>query len=217
MTTRKPLQTKSAKRARRAPCPQAEALSEKLGETVARLRKAGQLSLGDLSEMSGVAKSMISQIEKNESNPTIATLSKISQALGTSVEAMFASGVEPAPETALVEKAAVQDIPVLTSDDGLCSLRIISSIGTVQLVQVYDFQAKSGGELVSSPHPEGTVESLTMLTGGLTVIIEDERWSIGPGETLRYRGDRPHRIVNEGDETAHATMVNIRMPVVRVN
>lgn len=201
--------TASAKRSKRSACPEADALAEKFGETVARLRKAGSLSLGELSEMSGVAKSMISQIEKNESNPTIATLSRLSQALGTSVEEMFSLDMSPDSESALVERARVQDIPVLTSDDGLCTLRIISAIDTVQFAQVYDFRARSKGQLISSPHPTGTIENLSVLSGQLQVWVDDEYWDVCAGETLRYRGDRPHRIINPGADTAHATMVNI--------
>lgn len=199
-------------RSKRTPCPETDALAEKLGETIARLRKADQLSLGELSEMSGVAKSMISQIEKNESNPTVATLSRLSQALGTSVEAMFANTPS---ETALVEHARVQDIPLIRSDDGLCELRIIGSIDTVQFVQVYDFRAEPSGELISSPHPAGSVENLSILSGELEVMIGDEKWSAKAGETLRYRADRPHRIVNRGNSPAHATMVNILVHSVR--
>ena len=43
---------------------QADAMGARFGLTVQRLRKAGKLSLGDLSDQSGVAKSMIHQIEK---------------------------------------------------------------------------------------------------------------------------------------------------------
>ena len=86
-------------RSKRQPSPETAALTEKLGQTIQRLRVADSMSLGDLSELSGVAKSMISQIEKNESNPTLATLSRISQALGTSVEAIVSDWPD---ETALV-------------------------------------------------------------------------------------------------------------------
>lgn len=199
-------------RAKRPTCPETEALSEKLGETIARLRKADQLSLGELSDMSGVAKSMISQIEKNESNPTVATLSRLSQALGTSVEAMFAT---TPTQSALVQYARVQDIPHITSDDGLCDLRIIGAVETVQFVQVYDFRAKAGGKLVSSPHPDGSVENLTLLSGELEVRVELERWTVREGETLRYHADRPHSIHNLTARPAHATMVNILAHSVR--
>jgi transcriptional regulator with XRE-family HTH domain len=199
-------------RAKRPACPETEALSGKLGETIARLRKADQLSLGELSDMSGVAKSMISQIEKNESNPTVATLSRLSQALGTSVEAMFASSPT---QSALVQHARVQDIPHITSDDGLCDLRIIGAVETVQFVQVYDFRAQPGGKLISSPHPDGSVENLTLLSGELEVRVELERWTVREGETLRYHADRPHSIHNLTSHPAHATMVNILAHSVR--
>ena len=109
-------------RQKRQPCAQTDALTEKLGQTILRLRTADKMSLGDLSELSGVAKSMISQIEKNETNPTLATMSRLSQALGTSVEAIVA---QDNALPALVAKAEIKDTPVLFSEDGLCKLRII--------------------------------------------------------------------------------------------
>ena len=199
-------------RQKREPCPETEALSEKLGQTIQRLRTADKMSLGDLSSVSGVAKSMISQIEKNETNPTLATLSRLSQALGTSVEAM----VSDAPaNSALVQHSKIQDTPRLQSEDGLCELRIIGSINTLQFVQWYDFKAKAGGVLKSSPHPLGSVENLTVLTGELEVSVEAEIWRAVEGETLRYRADRPHMIRNIGNTAAHATMVNILAHAVR--
>jgi len=199
-------------RQKRQPCPQTDALAEKLGQTIQRLRTADKMSLGDLSESSGVAKSMISQIEKNETNPSLATLSRLSQALGTSVEAMVAQGDDG---TSLVQKTRIQDTPLLKSEDGLCELRIIGWIDTVQWVQWYDFQAEPGGILESSPHPDGSVENLTILTGEVAVEVDGERWTAKAGETLRYKADLPHQIENIGDTPVHATMVNILAHAVR--
>ena len=64
----------------------AVALSGQLGKTIQRLRKAYNLSLSELAEQSGVAKSIISQIERNETNPTLATIWRLSQALDISIE-----------------------------------------------------------------------------------------------------------------------------------
>ena len=199
-------------RQKRQPCAETDALSEKLGKTILRLRTADKMSLGDLSESSGVAKSMISQIEKNETNPSLATLSRLSQALGTSVEAIVSQGNDG---SALVQKTSVQDTPLLTSEDGLCELRIIGSIDTVQWVQWYDFRAKPSGILESSPHPDGSVENLTILSGEVQVDVEDESWTAKAGETLRYRADRPHKVTNIGSTPVHATMVNILAHAVR--
>ncbi len=199
-------------RQKRQFCPETDALSEKLGQTILRLRTADKLSLGDLSDMSGVAKSMISQIEKNETNPSLATLSRLSQALGTSVEAMVSTG---STDEALVEKLSIKDIPLLRSEDELCELRIIGSIDTVQWVQWYDFKAQPGGVLESSPHPDGSIENLSVLAGEITVEVGTQKWTLKKGETLRYRADREHKLTNTGNSPAHATMVNILAHMIR--
>ncbi len=67
------------------------AITGQLGKTIQRLRKAYNLSLSDLAEQSGVAKSIISQIERNETNPTLATVWRLSQALDVTVERVLAS------------------------------------------------------------------------------------------------------------------------------
>src|SRR5690349_24172953 len=69
----------------------AQVLSGQLGKTIQRLRKAYNLSLSELAEQSGVAKSIISQIERNETNPTLATIWRLSQALDVSIERVLAA------------------------------------------------------------------------------------------------------------------------------
>lgn len=198
-------------RQKRQNCPQTDALSEKLGKTIQRLRMADQMSLGELSEVSGVAKSMISQIEKNETNPSLATLSRLSQALGTSVEAFLVDD----SDQALIEKIRRQDTPLLKSEDDLCELRIIGWSDSVQWVQWYDFRAKPMGRLESSAHPAGSIENLSVIAGQLRVTVGTDSWTAAAGETLRYRADRDHMIENIGENNAHATMVNILAHAVR--
>lgn len=183
----------------------AEQGSPQLGKTIQRLRKAYNLSLGELSEQSGVAKSIISQIEKNETNPTLSTIWRLSQALDTSIDEVLKS--EDAPN--FVQQVGPSGTPVLTSEDGLCSLTIIGWLGTVDWVQWYDLRAAPGGLLESEPHQKGSVENLSVLAGVLEVTVNGEARRAAAGETLRYRGDLPHAIKNVGDTPAHATMVNI--------
>ena len=198
-------------RAKRNPCPRTDALNARLGKTVARLRASQSLSLSALSEQSGVAKSMISAIEKNEANPSVATLVRLSSALGTSVEGIMGGEAHAAPVAVLAHHRA-QDLPVIRSEDGLCELRILSSADTVAWAQVYDFRAEPGGRLESSAHPAGTVEHLSVLDGELLVSVGGERTRVRAGETLRFRGDLDHAIRNSGATSAHATMVDLCAP-----
>ena len=183
----------------------AAALSNQLGKTVQRLRKAYNLSLSELSGQSGVAKSIISQIERNETNPTLATIWRLSQALDVSIERVLRA----ADDEPFLEKSSRGDIPILVSDDGKCRLAIIGWIKTVEWLQWYDFSADPGGVLESEAHQRGSVESLSVSEGELEVEVGSAIERAKAGETLRYRSDRPHTIRNVSQKPASATMVCI--------
>jgi transcriptional regulator with XRE-family HTH domain len=174
-----------------------------LGKTIQRLRKAYNMSLGDLSEQSGVAKSIISQIERNETNPTLSTVYRLSRALDTTIdEVLRTEGGQ-----VFLEHQSKSGVPILESQDGLCRLAIAGPLNLVEQVQWYDFRARPAGVLESDPHPPGTVEHLYMLAGEVEVTSGEATKRARAGETLRFRGDLPHRIVNVGEGEAHATMV----------
>ena len=174
-----------------------------LGKTIQRLRKAYNMSLGDLSEQSGVAKSIISQIERNETNPTLSTVFRLSRALDTTIDEVLRHD-EP---QVFLEHQLKSGVPMLESQDGLCRLAIAGPLNLVEQVQWYDFRAKPQGVLESDPHPPGTVEHLYMLEGEIEVTSGDQTKRAKAGEALRFRGDLPHKIVNMGEGEAHATMV----------
>ncbi|HEX2215678.1 MAG TPA: XRE family transcriptional regulator [Xanthobacteraceae bacterium] len=183
----------------------AQALSGHLGKTIQRLRKAYNLSLSELAEQSGVAKSIISQIERNETNPTLATIWRLSQALDISIERVLAAH-EDDPFVDTVDRA---DTPVLMSEDGKVKLAIIGWIRTVEWLQWYDVTAEPGGELDSEGHQRGSIECLSVLSGALEVEVAGHMERVQAGGTVRYRCDRRHVIRNVGTETARATMVCI--------
>ena len=184
-------------------------MTAKLGKTINRLRRAYKYSLGDLSEQSGVAKSIISQIEKNETNPTLSTVYKLARALNAPIEDILRSDDAPA----LIEKLGPSGTPLLVSDDGLVKLRIVGWIKTIELVQWYYYESDPGGVLESEPHPAGSVENLTVLEGEVGIVVGGEDFRLSAGETARYAGDVPHRITNIGKRPAKALMVNLLAPV----
>jgi transcriptional regulator with XRE-family HTH domain len=188
----------------------AQVVSGQLGKTIQRLRKAYNLSLSELAEQSGVAKSIISQIERNETNPTLATIWRLSQALDVSIERVLAS----ADEEPFVEKLARRDTPYIVSDDGKMRLSIIGWIKTVEWLQWYDVSAEPGGSLESEGHQRGSLECLSVLAGEAEVNVAGVVETAKAGETLRYRCDRPHTIRAIGAENLHATMVCIMKAAV---
>jgi transcriptional regulator with XRE-family HTH domain len=183
----------------------AQVLSGQLGKTIQRLRKAYNLSLSELSEQSGVAKSIISQIERNETNPTLATIWRLSQALDVSIDRVLAT----ADEDPFLDRSSRGDTPILVSDDGRVRLAIIGWIKTVEWLQWYDLASEPGGVLESDAHQRGSVECLSVLEGEFAVEVGGENQRARAGETLRYRCDRPHVVRCVGAEAGRATMVVI--------
>jgi XRE family transcriptional regulator, regulator of sulfur utilization len=183
----------------------AQIVSGQLGKTIQRLRKAYNLSLSELSEQSGVAKSIISQIERNETNPTLATIWRLSQALDISIERVLAT-VDDEP---FIEKSSRGDTPILVSDDGKMRLAIIGWLKTIEWLQWYDVTSEPGGVLDSDPHQRGSVESLSVLEGEFEVEVGGVVQRAKVGESLRYRSDHAHTVRCVGDTPGRATMVCI--------
>jgi XRE family transcriptional regulator, regulator of sulfur utilization len=185
------------------PSVSADDQSAVLGPTIQRLRKAYNMSLGELSEQSGVAKSIISQIERNETNPTLSTVIKLSRALDTTVDEVLRGETK----SNFIEHQTKSGVPILESQDGLCRLAIAGPLSLVDVFQWYDFHAKPKGVLVSQPHPPGTIEHLYLVKGELEVTTGGEVTTVAQGETLRFIADVPHKIVNTGGTDAHAIMM----------
>jgi transcriptional regulator with XRE-family HTH domain len=183
----------------------AQVLSGHMGKTIQRLRKAYNLSLSELAEQSGVAKSIISQIERNETNPTLATIWRLSQALDVSIERVLATS----DEEPFIEKSSRADTPILVSEDGKVHLAIIGWLKTIEWLQWYDVRSEPGGVLDSDSHQRGSIECLSVLEGEFEVEVGGITQRAKTGETLRYRCDRPHSVRCVGDGSGRATMVCI--------
>jgi len=75
-----------------------------VGATLQRLRLARGLTLEDLSRIAGVSKSMLSQIEREKANPTIAITWRLANALGVQIGELLSSA-EKAVETIRITDA----------------------------------------------------------------------------------------------------------------
>ena len=60
-----------------------------ISDNLRSLRQSLHLSLSEVSERTGVSKSMLGQIERNESSPTISTLWKIATGLQVSFTSLM--------------------------------------------------------------------------------------------------------------------------------
>lgn len=55
-----------------------------------------------------------------------------------------------------------------------------------------------GGKMIGVPHTPGTREYLACETGQIVLYAAGERWELGPGDVIAFRGDQRHSYQNPG-------------------
>jgi XRE family transcriptional regulator, regulator of sulfur utilization len=176
----------------------------RVGAALAALRQARGLSLDELSRQAGVSKSMLSQIERHQANPTVAVVWRLATALGVGVGDLLGEERPPAP---LLQTVAAHATPSLASPDGKCELRILGPIELAGQFEWYALTVQPGGTLASQAHEPGSREHLTVQTGALEVRAGAESARVRHGETARYAVDVAHSLHNPGRTTAQALLV----------
>ena len=177
----------------------------RVGDTLAALRQSANLSLDALSRKAGVSKSMLSQIERGQANPTVAVVWRLANALGVSMGDLL--GNAPPARAATIEVLGAHAAPAIRSPDGLCELRILGPIGLAGHFEWYALTIQGGGLLESQAHEAGTQEHLSVMSGALEVRSDTLVQRVKPGETARYAADQPHHIRNGGKVVANAWLV----------
>ncbi len=183
----------------------ADAIHRHLGARVKLLRAGRGWSLEALANASGVSRSMLSQIEREQANPTLAVTLRIAQAFGMSLGELLE--VPGASSSVAVIRA--NDHAYHYRSDKACRVRTLSPLNLEKDVEFYEVQLQPGGALRSAAHFEGTREFLTVQKGQVRVESAADAEELGPGDSASYRADVPHAIVNAGKGEAVVFLVDI--------
>lgn len=176
-----------------------------IGKNIQRLRSARKLTLNVLSERSGVSKAMLSQIESDKVNPTVATVWKISKGLNVELNDLLEGLDEPTRVFAL--NPAKDDGTKLEQRSGGVTIKILSPLTLVEELEMYLLTFEGGAMLASDPHFAGTQEFLTVVSGTVTVSVGEHTATLKAGDFLMYHCDIEHVITNTGSKDAVVHMV----------
>lgn len=171
-----------------------DAILTKLPARLKEARRAQGLSLDAVAKLSGVSRSMVSQIERGESSPTIATLWNLTRAL----QVDFAGLLDVADQGPEIEVIRSTQIPTIDNRGAGCRIRILSAPEQAGRFEVYELVFERDGHLDSQPHTRGAREHLTVIEGTLEVRSGEDLRVIDAGDTARYPADVHHRITARG-------------------
>jgi len=177
-----------------------------VGASLQRLRLARGLTLEDLSRIAGVSKSMLSQIEREKANPTIAITWRLANALGVQIGELLATEER---ETESIRLVDAHETPTLPGHHAGYVLRILGPMELAGKYEWYELTLAPGGELASQGHDPGAAEHLTVLHGAVEVEVGADKKKVKIGATARYPADQQHIVRNAGKTEAKALMVVI--------
>lgn len=165
----------------------------KIGSLIQSLRTQRGMTLEDLSRIAGVSKSMLSEIERDRANPTIAVTWRLANAFGMGLDQLFASTVEDSDTIQLV---SVPETPTMSSNFHHYQLRILGPMSLAGKYEWYELILAEEGKLQSEAHDPGTEEHLTVISGEVEITQNGQIQIVQQGETARYKADVPHTIQN---------------------
>lgn len=171
-------------------------------------RRRRGLSLEQLAQRSGVSKGMLVQIEQGRTNPSIATLCRIANALGVTVSRFVEAGEEPLARLIPASEA----IEVWQGRRGSRG-KLLVGFETPSLLEVWDWDLAPGESYEGLAHPAGTREVLHVQEGELVLTADGTQHRAGATDTLMFQADRPHRYTNEGSKRLRFLMVVTEPPL----
>ena len=173
-----------------------------IGRNIQKIRKNQNLTLAVLAERSGVSKAMLSQIESERVNPTVATVWKIARGLEVELDALL--------KGRSVRKFAVtgrEDVTTLSTAENSPHLRVLSPLSMAEDLEIYLLTFAPHDILHSQPHAAGTEEYLTVLEGEVEVTAGEKTTKVGKGDFIIYSCDIEHVIKNPGSHASKVHMI----------
>lgn len=165
------------------------------------IREQKKLTLDAASELTGVSRSMLAQIEKGDVNPTISVLWKIANGYKVS----FTSLVEKKTDEITVIRQA--DQTPLKEDNGRYLNYPIFAFNEKTLFETYRIVIEPSGRLAAQSHLNGSEEYITVFAGEVEIVIADESFHLSKGDSIRFSANVPHTYHNTSSEVAELSML----------
>lgn len=170
-----------------------------IGAKIKRLRLTNGLTLEELANRSELTKGFLSQLERDLTSPSVATLEDILEALGTNLKDFFA---EEEDEQIVFGK---NDFFINEQDDYRISY-IIPNAQKNEMEPILIELKKDKKSMEIDPH-DGE-EFGYVIQGKITLVNGDDTFELKKGETFYLKGGLAHHIENHHDTVAKVVWVS---------
>ena len=190
------------------PAARRRAPAGELGARVRAEREAAGVTLRGLARELGVSPSLLSQIERGLAQPSVGTLWAIVTELGLSLDALFAQTADvPADAPALVQRAG--DRTAIELDGGVRWERLTPAPDADADFAFVTYAPGGDSGADDPPATHRGKEYGFLVAGRLAIEVGDEVLELGPGDSIVFGSETPHRFRAVGDEPARAVWWNL--------
>lgn len=173
----------------------------KIGEKIRRLRIKNSLTQEELADRCELTKGFISQVERDLTSPSIATLVDILDGLGTNLKDFFS---EMEDEQIVFTK---EDAFVTENEDLNYKLSWVIPNAQKNLMEPILVELEVGGRTKEdSPH-EGE-EFGYVINGNIFIHFGNEKQKVRKGESFYFKANANHYISNAGKTVARVIWVS---------
>lgn len=172
-----------------------------VGTRIKELRTKIGMSQKELAEKVDLTPSFISQMESNQITPSLNSFIQICNILGVSLSDMLEQKPEDAPW--LIRKAKVFDRPFF-KNGGSSGFSIVDDARLSGALIVIDPHAKMKSELL----PKEGFSLLYVIKGDISVLVDTQQETLGPGDSLYFTKGAPTQLKNEGGDAAELLMIS---------
>ena len=167
-----------------------------LGPRIRALRQARGFTLRELAERAGVTESFLSQVEREVTSPSIASVQRIAGALDLAIAELF---VEEAPHGRVVRRADRRRIAY----PGLGAVDEFLTSGLDGRLQVILSTIEPGGGTGDEAYTHDSDEEVVVvLEGSLDLWVGPEHYRLESGDAVTHSSRVPHRNTNPGPGVA---------------
>ena len=182
-----------------------------IAQRVRDLRKARGYTLEELADASGVSRSAISLIERKETSPTAAVLSRLADALGVSLAALFSDELQQAEQNPL---SVFSDQRVWTDPASGYIRRNVSPRGFASPIELVDVTFPPGKSVAVENIVRSVVthQQVWVLEGEMQITVGDATWQLNTGDCLALVLDQPLVFQNPGLKPARYLVALTTLP-----
>lgn len=167
-------------------------LDKNIAENLKRLRKSRNMSLDMLAEKTGVSKSMLGQIERGESNPTLATIEKIVDGMKVPFEELIYKKTEA---IAIIDN---DKLPVYKAQEGAYQVRVVFPYDRHRSFEVYEAKIEAGEDCDCIVGENGSCEYIMVVQGMLTLVTEEGTYEVAANHAIKIASLQRHSYHNRG-------------------